>query len=274
DITAAIHQPSPGSGLLQELQLTGKFDFQLTPGRTSSVDFTRMQCQAHKKSNASYEYSQNYLKILIDSYSPRWSLEKHKPKSTRASDGQVKRVESTKIAWQQTLKGVFTLVPKAEYGLGHTGERATSDEAIRFTSRIIQRQNRGVFWWNFHIDDEYETDGGVELKEDSLPSAEMSALPSQNPPNQPLDKLTVEITSFWSLLKKGSGGWFFYAPEDSLPPGFSNLCQVGAPGTSSQVSIIHSQSAISPTAAVLMVGGGGAQEVDDLVNAGQRLVGT
>ncbi|RXW20439.1 hypothetical protein EST38_g5426 [Candolleomyces aberdarensis] len=254
DITAAIYQPSPGSGLLQELQLTGKFNFQLTPGRTSSVEFTRMQCQAHKKSNAPYEYSQNYLKILIDSHSPQWSLEKHKPKSTRASDGQVKHVESTKTTWQQTLKGVFTLMPKAEYSVGRTGERAMSDEAVRFTSRIIQRQNRGVFWWTFHVDDEYETDCGVDLKEDSLPFAEISRLPSQNSPDQPLDKLTVEITSFWSLLKKGSGGWFSYAPGNPLPPGFSNLCQVGAPGTSSQASIIHSQSAISPTAAVLMVG--------------------
>ncbi|KAJ2920739.1 hypothetical protein H1R20_g16358, partial [Candolleomyces eurysporus] len=33
DITAAIYQPSPGSGILQELQLTGKFNFQ------SSVEF-------------------------------------------------------------------------------------------------------------------------------------------------------------------------------------------------------------------------------------------
>ncbi|KAJ2932718.1 hypothetical protein H1R20_g4372, partial [Candolleomyces eurysporus] len=295
DITAAIYQPSPRSSPLQKLQLTGGFNFQVTPGCTATVDFTKMQCQAHSNPGVSYRYSQSYLKILIDSYSPRWRLSKHKPKSTRASDGQVKRIVSEKSVWQQALKAGLSLIPfgaplKAEGGLSRTSERLTSNEAVRFGSRIIQRHNLGVFWWSFHVDDEYERDCGIELGEDTLPSAEMSVLPSANSPNEPLDKLTVEITSFWSLLRKESGGWLSYTPGDSLPPGFSNLCQVicidlppsdgnyvsemhvGAPGKPSQVSTVHSQSAITPTEAVLMFSGG-AQSVDGLVDDGKRLVG-
>ncbi|RXW21090.1 hypothetical protein EST38_g4774 [Candolleomyces aberdarensis] len=295
DITDAIYQPSPGSSLLQKLQLTGGFNFQVTPGRTSSVDFTKMQCQAHSNAGTSYRYSQSHLKVLIDSYSPRWRLSKHKPKSTRAAESQFKRIVANKTTWQQALKVGLSLIPfgapvKAEGSISRTKEHSTSNEAVRFSSRIIQRQNLGVFWWSFQVDDEYETDCGIELGEDNLPSAEMSVLPSANSPNQPLDELTVEITSFWSLLRKKSGGWFSYAPGESLPPGFSNLCQVisidlppgdgnyvsetqhGAPGKPSQVSTVHSQCAISPTAAVLMFGGG-VQEVDGLVDAGRRLVG-
>lgn len=48
--------------------------------------------------------------------------------------------------------------------------------------------------------------------------------------------------------------------------------QVGAPGKPEQVSIVHSQNAITPTAAVLMFSGG-VQSVDGLVDAGKRLIG-
>jgi hypothetical protein len=101
------------------------------------------------------------------------------------------------------------------------------NEAVRFNSRIIQQQHKGVFWWSFHVDDEHEAECGVQLAEDSLPSAKMSVLPSDSPQlTQPLDKLSVEILSFWSLLGKGGRGWLSYTPGNTLPPGYSNLCQV------------------------------------------------
>jgi hypothetical protein len=181
---------------------------------------------------------------------------------------------------------------KAEGSLSHTSERLTSDEAICFSSRILQQEDEGVFWWRFYVDDEHEKDCGIELAEDSLPSAEMYVLPSSSAPNQPLDELTVEVTSFWSLLGKGGGGWFPYTPGDNLPSGFSNLCQVisidlassdgsdgnyvaevqvGAPGKPPQALTVHSQSAITPNVTVLRFNGG-IQGVDRLVDAGRRLV--
>jgi hypothetical protein len=235
------------------------------------------------------------LKILIDSYSPRWILDDHKPESTRASDGQVKQTESEKTGWQQAVKAGLSLIPfgapiKAEGSLSHTAERLTMNEAIRFNSRVIHRQHLGVFWWSFCIDDEHEKECGIVLAKDSLPSAKMSVLPSDCPQTQPLDKLSVEITSFWSLFRKGGRGWLSFTPGDTLPPGFSNLCQVisidlppgdgnyvselqvGAPGKPEQEPNVHCRSAITPTEAVLMFGGG-VQSVDGLVNTSKRLVG-
>jgi hypothetical protein len=267
---------------------------QITPGRTLSVNFTKMQCQAHSNPGTTYQYSQSRLKILIDSHSPRWILSKHKPKSTRASDGQVKRVELEKVGWQWMSKAAlsFPFGAKAECGRSDTKERSTSDEGIRFNSRIVQRQNRGVFWWIFHVDDEYEKECGIELGEDSLPSAEMSVLPCANTLDEPLNALTVEITSFWSLLRKEDGGWLSYPPGDSLPPGFSNLCHVacfdlpshdgncvadlhvGPPGKpTEQVLVMHAQSNIVPRSTVLMQGGKDAHEEGTrLINVGSQLL--
>ncbi|KAJ2934748.1 hypothetical protein H1R20_g2336, partial [Candolleomyces eurysporus] len=301
---AQIHQPRPGSGPFQQILLDGGFNFELTPGRSLHLEFTKMQCQSHSIADVSYRYFQSHLKILIDTYNPRWRLSNHKPKSTRATDGQVKSIETEKTGWQQALKAGLSVFP---FGVNvkvegtHIGEHARANEVIYYSSRIIQRQNLRMLWWSFHVDDPNEKDCGVELTESALPSAEISVLSSgsSHSPNPTLDKLTVEITSFWSLLKKGRGGeWFSFALGKSLPPGLSNLCQVicfdlpphdghyisethvGARAAQEDprepppppVSTIHCQSVISPFDGVLMLGG--VQEsMDGLANAGRRLVG-
>jgi hypothetical protein len=204
----------------------------------------------------------------------------------------VKHTDADKNSWQQSVKAGLSFIPfgglKAEGSLGHTGEHSTSNETIRFNSRIIQQEDEGVFWWRFYVDDEHEKDIGIELGEDSLPSADMYVLPSASPPTQPLDKLTVEIISFWSLLGKESGGWLSYTRGKTLPPGFSNICQVisidlppgdgnyvssisvGDPGNPQQVPTVYSESGITPTAAVLMFGGGAEKSVEGL---SKRLLG-
>ncbi|KAJ2934628.1 hypothetical protein H1R20_g2458, partial [Candolleomyces eurysporus] len=284
DIKAVIFQPPPGDGLLQTLQLIGGFNFKVTPGRTSSVDFTKMRCQALSNPNAGYRYSQRHLKVLIDSYSHEWDLLKHKPKSTLASDGQVKQNKSKKIGWQLMSKIAFSFPFKgtAEFGRTTTGEDSTSDESIRFKSRIIQQEDQGVFWWTFHVDDEHAKERGIELGEDHLPSAEMSVSQASGcTPNHSLDKMSVEIASFWSLLGKGNEEWISYGPQDPLPTWYSNICQVvsidlppgdakhgaelhvGPESPTEQMPIILSPTATPPKLAVLTNGG--------KVNASKRL---
>ncbi|KAJ2932722.1 hypothetical protein H1R20_g4376, partial [Candolleomyces eurysporus] len=240
-----------------------------------------MRCQALSNPSAAYRYSQRHLKILIDSYSHEWDLFKHKPKSTPASDGQVKQNKSEKTGQQMMSKVGFSFPFKgtAEFSRTTTGEDSTSDESIRFKSRIIQQEDQGVFWWTFHVDDEHAKELGIELGEDHLPSAEMSVLQaSAGTPNQSLDRMSVEIASFWSLLGKGNGKWISYSQQDPPPTWYSNICQVVSidlpPGDAKHAAELHVQpdtptqqisiplppSSITPEMAVMTNGGEGQEE--------------
>lgn len=189
-----------------------------------------MQCQAHRDPEATCQYTQSRLKVLLDGHDPRWRLVEVRPKSTLASDGHVKRTETDKSVLQQAMKLAIKLNPfssGANLEATRTKERSTANEVIINKSRIIQKQGLGTVWWDFHVDDEYAVETGLGLAEGTLPFVDMDFMRDRKSSNLAPHRLTVEISSFWSLIRNnGLSAWLTYDAGGSLPPAFSNLCQV------------------------------------------------
>jgi hypothetical protein len=90
----------------------------------------------------------------------------------------------------------------------------------RILSRITQFQDQGVASWGFRVDDEYDSECGIELLGSNLPSVDFEYFDTthQNLP----EYIEVEVAAYWSTPRPSSFTWF---GEVSLPPYF-NLCQV------------------------------------------------
>jgi hypothetical protein len=188
-----------------------------------------MRCQARRENShpaIPFRYLQSYLKVLIDTGDPRWRSTKITPEETTASEDKEKRAQSDKTALQTVAKAclspnIFRSSVTGE--VTQTGEDLKSAERVYNRDRIIQDERRGVFRWDYHVDDENAKERGLHLPKSRLPFVEMKYA-TQGRDMKP-EQLKVEVSSFWSLAVERSVQEVLSAPGAMPLPGYSNLCQ-------------------------------------------------
>jgi hypothetical protein len=91
----------------------------------------------------------------------------------------------------------------------------------RILSRITQFEDEGVAWWGFRVDDEYDSEHGIELLDSNLPSVDFEYRGGTH--LNLSECIEVEVAAYWSTPR--SFTWFGAASLKDVPPYF-NLCQI------------------------------------------------
>ena len=169
-----------------------------------------------------------------------------KPASTCAVDPQSKVVEGSQQTHAGTL-GSTVGIPTSLFSIFGTiaKESSTTKELKVLNSRIIQEDHDGAISWEFTVDDPYQQEKGLDLKElGTLPSVSCTFIGSSNdePPPPAPDLFGVEVMSCWSLIsskKKPAtlfASLFSFGSSEVKPLTYSNLCQVMMLNLPSQLS--------------------------------------
>jgi len=112
--------------------------------------------------------------------------------------------------------------PKPQGTIGvsgsRTGEQSIATEKTALVSRIIQRDIGPIVSWSFHIADPFDQDTGLTLSSEKHPHAHFEF--RGKTPAPPPEYLTLEISTYWSLLS----GSAWLSSKDT--PSFSNLCKI------------------------------------------------
>ncbi|KAJ2927058.1 hypothetical protein H1R20_g10032, partial [Candolleomyces eurysporus] len=219
---AVIHQPDlPPMGL----QLQGTLSYQYIPQQSAMVKFSRMRSQASQTDeNTLSPYSQKFIKIMVDTADPLWGVVEIQPRTMASSESQEKRASEKKTTLQTAIKILMTFNPfkaGANFEGAHTKKQSTTAERVFFRDRVFLEEGRGSFAWIYHIDDEDAKERGFELPPHYLPTVELEYFPYGHVSPE---KLSVEVSSFWSLVPDQTGNKVLDAARPT-PLGYSNLCQ-------------------------------------------------
>ena len=212
---------------------------------TCQIDFTKLKFGS-KRSTKNAAYEQYHVRVTVDTQEQDADVRIIKPLRTPAFDNEVKGISGSKTNWTAaiggTIGGIFGAIPTVTGTLTATraGEVSSSSEQKQFTSRITEDGMRGVAWWGFNIDDPFEREGGIRMRDETLPSAKFEFLGNTKVPAPSLPEFVhVEVASYWSILT-GDGrdvSWLNTilksAPKSGL---YSNLCQVVVLKIPSQLS--------------------------------------
>jgi len=107
-----------------------------------------------------------------------------------------------------------------------TSEAASSSEQKRFNSRITEQSMLGLAWWGFNIDDPHEREEGIEMSNETLPSAEFEFLGNSDAPSSLPEHLNIEVASYWSIITSSGHDLTWLKTLLASKTGYSNLCQV------------------------------------------------
>ncbi len=170
-------------------------------------------------------YRHFQLDVRIDAKEKYAHITQIRPVSTSKYNPESKVSSGSKKAW--SILGSATLsFPKPQGTIGasgsQTGEKSTAIEKTSLVSRIIQRDIGPTISWSFHIADPFDQDTGLTLSSEKLPRAHFE-FRAKNPAPPP-KYLTLEISTYWSLLSAHATSSAWLSSEDT--PSFSNLCQV------------------------------------------------
>lgn len=102
-------------------------------------------------------------------------------------------------------------------------ELSLAAELVDFKDRVFLEERPGSRAWTYHVDDEAARERGIELSASYLPMVELEYSPDNEQTSS--SQLTVEVSSFWSLVPPQSGSNQFLDTARLALPGFSNLCQ-------------------------------------------------
>ena len=169
-----------------------------------------------------------------------------KPASTRAVDPQSKVVEGN----QQTHGGTIgsTLgIPTGLFSIsGIIAKESSSTKELKvLNSRITQEDHDGAISWEYTVDDPYQQEKGLDMKElGTLPCVSCTFVASSDdaPPPPAPDLFGVEVMSCWSLISSKQKPLTLFASllsfgsSEVKPPAYSNLCQIMLLDLPSQLS--------------------------------------
>jgi hypothetical protein len=93
-------------------------------------------------------------------------------------------------------------------------------------SRITVLDMRGVISWGFYIADRFDQGGGRFTPADQLPSACFEFVGDDDTPAPPPKRIDVEVSTYWTILPRGSE----YIPANIWHSrnkiSYSNICQI------------------------------------------------
>jgi hypothetical protein len=195
------------------------------------------QGQSYLKS-ATHKYTQSYARVAIDTGHPTGitKIDIIHPHKTSASMKQATITETSEAGWTGTgnlLGGtsqvsipasttkVFLGALQAVLSPSINKKDTKATEKTQILSRITQFEDEGVAWWGFQIDDEYDSEHGVELLNSNLPSMDFEYRGATHL-NLP-ECIEVEVAAYWSTPRPLT--WFGAVSPKDVPPYF-NLCQV------------------------------------------------
>jgi hypothetical protein len=187
-------------------------------------------------------YKQIYLRVLVDSRDPKayTDIEKIKPKSTPASNGEEKHSSSTKLGWSRAIAALLSAGPNPHGSLSVSltkiSEKVEGSEKMRYTSPITKQDVDGKIWWDYGIGDVHFREIGYTIPKDVLPTVPFRFYDRKSPPKH----MGVVITSYWSKISWTQPGsepkrikihkflHLFRSTGKTQPISFSNLFQIVA----------------------------------------------
>ena len=140
---------------------------------------------------------------------------------------------SSKTSWLLSASALIgAIFAKPQLSLtanaGRNSERGTNVERLKKFSRITEMDMRGVICWGFYIADRFDQGHGRSTPAHELPSACFEFVGDEDTPAPPPKRIDVEVSTYWTLIPRGSENIPDNIWHSRKNIAYSNLCQITA----------------------------------------------
>lgn len=190
----------------------------------SRLQFSKLRFHGHTINGQGPLYKQFFVRTAVDTRHPATNVLIANPPSSLATSPQMIETRNKETSWVGQITGSVSSM--LGITIGHTRKTGKTRQITKHQSRVTKRESRGVVWWDYCIDDEYQQEFGLDMTVEMLPEVEFEFLREDYCDfAKPPELLDVEVASYWtqrqgSEVKQNT----ITAAQDSVA--FANFCQI------------------------------------------------